>query len=158
MTFRSSTEICKINYRRLADTSRNHSFVAVRTVSCLCRVSFAVTFVKEQTEIHGMSNDIQATIPRHLSCVFGTKLFVIPAVRWTPRSRREVWWILGPWYWKLLSFPVLSRFCSAKGRGYIEARTDTTQQSGQTPGKEVGIKNITVYVSGYTETPDCRGR
>ena len=44
------------------------------------------------------------------------------------------------------------------GRGYIEARTDTTQQSGQTPDKEVEIKNITVYVSGYTETPDSRGR
>jgi len=25
------------------------------------------------------------------------------------------------------------------GRGYIEARTDTTQQSGQTPDKEVEI-------------------
>ena len=44
------------------------------------------------------------------------------------------------------------------GRGYIEARTDTTQQSGQTPDKEVEIKNITVYVSGYTEGPDSRGR
>jgi len=44
------------------------------------------------------------------------------------------------------------------GRGYIEARTDTTQQSGQTPDKEVDIKNITVYVSGYTEGPDSRGR
>ena len=43
-------------------------------------------------------------------------------------------------------------------RGYIAARTDTTQQSGQTPDKEVEIKNITVYVSGYTETPDSRGR
>jgi hypothetical protein len=41
------------------------------------------------------------------------------------------------------------------GRGYIEARTDTTQQSGQTPDKEV---EITVYVSGYTEKPDSRGR
>ena len=30
MTFRPSTEICKINYRRLADTSRNHSFAAVK--------------------------------------------------------------------------------------------------------------------------------
>jgi hypothetical protein len=39
-----------------------------------------------------------------------------------------------------------------------EARTDTTQQSGQTPDKEVAIKNITVYVSGYTERPDIRGR
>jgi hypothetical protein len=38
------------------------------------------------------------------------------------------------------------------GYGYIEARTDTTQQSGQTPDKEVEIKNITGYVSGYTET------
>jgi hypothetical protein len=44
------------------------------------------------------------------------------------------------------------------GRGYIEVRTDTTQQSGQTPGKKLEIKNITVYVSGYTETPDCRGK
>jgi hypothetical protein len=44
------------------------------------------------------------------------------------------------------------------GRGYIEARTDTTQQSGQTPDKKVDIKNITVYVSGYTERPDSRER
>jgi hypothetical protein len=29
---------------------------------------------------------------------------------------------------------------------------ETTQQPGQTPDKEVEIKNITVYVSGYTET------
>jgi len=36
--------------------------------------------------------------------------------------------------------------------GYIEARTDTTQQSGQTPDKEVQIKNFTVYVSVYTES------
>jgi hypothetical protein len=40
----------------------------------------------------------------------------------------------------------------ALGYGYIGARTDTTQQSGQTPDKEVEIKNITVYVSGYTES------
>jgi hypothetical protein len=46
---------------------------------------------------------------------------------------------------------------NALGRGYNEARTDTTQQSGQTPDKEVEIKNI-VYVSGYTETPCSRGR
>jgi hypothetical protein len=46
----------------------------------------------------------------------------------------------------------------ALGRGYIGARSDTTQQSGQTPDKEVEIKNITVYVSGYTETPESRGR
>jgi hypothetical protein len=36
--------------------------------------------------------------------------------------------------------------------GYIEVRTDTTQRSGHTPDKVVEIKNITVYVSGYTET------
>jgi hypothetical protein len=40
----------------------------------------------------------------------------------------------------------------ALGRGYIEARTDTTQQSEQTPDKAVEIRNITVYVSGYIET------
>ena len=38
------------------------------------------------------------------------------------------------------------------GYSYIVARTDTTQQSGQTPDKEVEIKNIAVYVSGYTES------
>jgi len=38
------------------------------------------------------------------------------------------------------------------GYGYIGARTDTTQQSGQTPHKEVEIQNITDFVSGYTET------
>ena len=36
--------------------------------------------------------------------------------------------------------------------GYVGARNDTTRPSGQTPDKEVEIKNITVYVSGYTET------
>jgi len=40
----------------------------------------------------------------------------------------------------------------ALGRGYIGAKTDTTQQSGQTPDKEVEINHITVYVSGYNET------
>jgi hypothetical protein len=39
----------------------------------------------------------------------------------------------------------------ALGYGYIGVRNDTTQQSGQTPDKKE-IKNITVYVSGYTET------
>ena len=39
-----------------------------------------------------------------------------------------------------------------KGYGYIGARKDTTQQSGQTADKEVEMQNITVYVSGYTET------
>jgi len=38
------------------------------------------------------------------------------------------------------------------GYGYIGARTDTTKRSGQTPDKELEIKKITVYVSGYTET------
>jgi hypothetical protein len=42
------------------------------------------------------------------------------------------------------------------GYGYIGARTDTTQQSGQTPDKEVEIKNIAVYVCGYTETDTTR--
>jgi hypothetical protein len=36
--------------------------------------------------------------------------------------------------------------------GYIGARTDTTQQSGQTPDKVTEIKNINVSASGYTET------
>jgi len=40
----------------------------------------------------------------------------------------------------------------ALGYGYTGATTDTTQHSGQTPDKEIRIKNITVYVSGYTET------
>jgi hypothetical protein len=38
----------------------------------------------------------------------------------------------------------------ALDRGYTEARTNTTQQSGQTPDKEVEIKKITVYVNGDT--------
>jgi hypothetical protein len=40
----------------------------------------------------------------------------------------------------------------ALGYGYTGARNDTTQQLGQTPDKEAEIKNITVYVCGYTET------
>ena len=40
----------------------------------------------------------------------------------------------------------------ALGYGYIGAKNHTTQQSGQTPDKEVEMKNITVYVSGYSET------
>jgi hypothetical protein len=36
--------------------------------------------------------------------------------------------------------------------GYIGARNDTSLLSGQTPDKEAEIKNITVYVSSYTET------
>ena len=38
------------------------------------------------------------------------------------------------------------------GRGYIGARTDITQQSGQTPDKGEDIYHITIYVSGYIET------
>jgi hypothetical protein len=34
----------------------------------------------------------------------------------------------------------------------------TQHNSQDRPDKEVEIKNITVYVSGYTETPDSRGR
>ena len=37
------------------------------------------------------------------------------------------------------------------GSGYTGARTDTTQQSGQTPDKKVDINHLPVYVSGYTE-------
>jgi len=33
----------------------------------------------------------------------------------------------------------------------VGARNDTTHQSEHTPGKELELKNITVYVSGYTE-------
>jgi len=40
----------------------------------------------------------------------------------------------------------------ALGYGYTGTRNDTTQQAGQTPDKEAEIKNITVSVSGYTET------
>jgi len=40
----------------------------------------------------------------------------------------------------------------ALGYSYTGARKDATQQSGQTPDKEEDTKNITVYVSGYTET------
>ena len=39
-----------------------------------------------------------------------------------------------------------------EGRGYIEARTDTTQQTGQTPNKKIDINHITLFVSGYAET------
>jgi hypothetical protein len=50
------------------------------------------------------------------------------------------------------SVNVCLKHVKALGYGYIGARTDTTQQSGQTPDKEVEIKNIIVYVSCYTET------
>jgi len=57
------------------------------------------------------------------------------------------------------TFPIKSSVILATGTqscglgyGYIGARTDTTQQSGQTPNKDLEIKNITVYVNGYTET------
>ena len=41
---------------------------------------------------------------------------------------------------------------NALDRSYIAARSDTTQQSGQTRIKEAEINHIIVYVSGYTET------
>ena len=44
----------------------------------------------------------------------------------------------------------------ALGYGYTGARKDATRQSGPTPDKEVDIENITVYVSGYTETDTTR--
>jgi hypothetical protein len=37
------------------------------------------------------------------------------------------------------------------GRGYIGTRTDTIQQSGQTPDREAEMNPIAVYVRGYTE-------
>jgi len=57
------------------------------------------------------------------------------------------------WY-----YVTVGRKSRLTGCGYIETRTDTTQQSGQTSDKEVEIKNITVYVNGYTERPDSRRR
>jgi hypothetical protein len=46
----------------------------------------------------------------------------------------------------------LQVFTHPKATVTLVARTDTTQQSRQTPDNKVEIKNITVYVSGYTET------
>ena len=46
----------------------------------------------------------------------------------------------------------ISRDVQATAARYTGARNDTTQQSEQTPDKELEIKNIAVYVSGYTET------
>jgi len=43
-----------------------------------------------------------------------------------------------------------------QGYGYTGARTDTTQQSGQTPDKEVNINHFIAYGSGWTE-PDPTG-
>ena len=40
----------------------------------------------------------------------------------------------------------------ALGYGYIEARNNTTQEAGQTTDNEVEMQNITLYVSGCTET------
>ena len=44
----------------------------------------------------------------------------------------------------------------ALGRGHIGARTDTKQQSEQTPDKDVDINPVTLYVSGYIETDPTR--
>ena len=52
----------------------------------------------------------------------------------------------------LLAIPRTVAVSFSYGYGYNGARTDTTQQSGQTPDKEVELKNITVFVKGYTET------
>jgi hypothetical protein len=50
---------------------------------------------------------------------------------------------VGGWY---------RRLCLRLRLHWSQNRHNTTQQSGQTPDKEVEIKNITVYVSCYTET------
>jgi len=42
------------------------------------------------------------------------------------------------------------RLCVTLGRGCTAARTDRTQQPGQTPDKE--INHITIHVNVYTET------
>ena len=47
------------------------------------------------------------------------------------------------------TIPIAAR---SKATATLEPETTTTQQSGQTPDKAVKIKNITVYVGGYTET------
>jgi hypothetical protein len=60
--------------------------------------------------------------------------------------------VLQPYARKSHTFKPPTTHNTDNGYGYIEARTDTTQQSGQTPDKEVEIQNITVYVSCYTET------
>jgi len=65
-----------------------------------------------------------------------------------------LYWMVPPSSWTSRDY-----LCATLlGCSYIEARTDTTQQSGQTPDKEVEMKNITVYVNGYTERPDTRRR
>jgi hypothetical protein len=49
----------------------------------------------------------------------------------------------------MLPFDITDPYCDivvyALGHGYTETRTNTIQQSGQTPDKEVEIKNITVF-------------
>jgi len=41
------------------------------------------------------------------------------------------------------------------GRGYFGARTDTTQQSGQTLDKEVDIKHIYLFMSAKPIRLEC---
>ena len=48
------------------------------------------------------------------------------------------------------------RQCTLKARGYIRARTDTTQQSGQTADKQVKMGYCIAYSSVNTE-PDPTG-
>ena len=52
----------------------------------------------------------------------------------------------------LLAIPRTVAVSFSYGYGYNGARTDTTQQPVHTPDKELELKNITVYVSGYIET------
>ena len=58
--------------------------------------------------------------------------------------------------WQIAAPPHFACLLLVLSYGYIEARTDTTQQSGQTPDKEVEIKNITFYISGYNESDTTR--
>ena len=56
------------------------------------------------------------------------------------------------WYFSEGEVVTILHVFGELGYGYTGARSDTTQQSGQTPDKEAEIKDITVYVRVYTET------
>jgi len=58
-------------------------------------------------------------------------------------SERKVWSSCGSTYCTCFAWWV--------GDGYFGARNNTTQQSEHTPDKELELKSITGYVSGYTE-------
>jgi hypothetical protein len=77
------------------------------------------------------------------------RTLLFPVYR-SPDHLRRLWG--GGHVGRFISWGLTSRVPSKQGYGYIAARNDTTQQSGQTSDKEVEIKNITVYVSGYSET------